>query len=147
MTIPVYDASDHLAAYFGTGSLRPGRYRAALLDGRGRIQAAYPFWVEARGTRPQVRTSAKRYKPGAPIRVRWAGAPANRLDWIGIYPDGSDLYGYLGFKYTGAKPSGRLSFTRADLGKLAPGSYRATLMLDDGYSVLAHTRFTVTRRR
>jgi endonuclease/exonuclease/phosphatase family metal-dependent hydrolase len=147
MTIPVYDASDHLAAYFGTGTLRPGRYRAALLDGKGRITAAYPFWVEARGTRPQVRPSAKQYKPGAPIRIRWAGAPANRLDWIGIYPAGGDLYAYLGFKYTGARPSGRLSFTQTDLGKLAPGDYRATLMLDDGYSVLAQTRFTVTRRR
>ena len=27
--------------------------------------------------------------------------------------------------------------------KLARGRYRTTLMLDDGYSVLAHTRFRV----
>ena len=147
MTIPVYDASDHLAPYFGTETLRPGRYRAAVFDGKGRITATSPFWVERRGTRPGVRTSATRYEPGAPIRVRWSGAPGNRLDWVGIYPAGGDLYGYLGFKYTGARPSGRLSFTQADLGKLPPGRYRATLMLDDGYSILAETPFTVTRRR
>jgi hypothetical protein len=36
-----------------------------------------------------------------------------------------------------------MSFTRADLGALRPGRYRATLMLDDGYSVLAQARFRV----
>jgi endonuclease/exonuclease/phosphatase family metal-dependent hydrolase len=147
MSIPIYDSSDHLAVSYGTETLRPGRYRAALLDGKGRISAAYPFWVEPRGADPRISTNRKRYRAGAPIRVRWAGAPGNRLDWIGIYPAGGDLYGYLGFKYTGALPSGRLSFTRADLGKLSPGRYQAVLMLDDGYSILAGTSFTVTRRR
>jgi hypothetical protein len=56
------------------------------------------------------------------------------------------IYGYLGFKYTGARPSGRMRFTKADLGTLKPGRYRATLMLDDGYSVLADTTFRVGRR-
>jgi hypothetical protein len=36
-----------------------------------------------------------------------------------------------------------MSFTKADLGVLRPGRYRATLMLDDGYSVLADTSFRV----
>ena len=36
-----------------------------------------------------------------------------------------------------------MSFTKADLGTLKPGRYRATLMLDDGYSVLADTSFRV----
>ncbi len=40
-------------------------------------------------------------------------------------------------------PNGGVTFTQDDLGKLAPGRYRATLMLDDGYSVLAHTTFRV----
>ena len=40
-------------------------------------------------------------------------------------------------------PGGRMSFTKADLGALAPGRYRATLMLDDGYTVLAETSFGV----
>jgi endonuclease/exonuclease/phosphatase family metal-dependent hydrolase len=143
-SIPIYDASDHLASYFGTRTLRPGAYRAALLRGDGSVAASYRFWIEAPGTRPAIRATRSGFARGRPIRVRFRGAPANKLDWIGIYRAGEDdLYGYLGFKYTGARPSGRMSFTTADLGTLAPGRYRATLMLDDGYSVLADTTFRV----
>ena len=48
-----------------------------------------------------------------------------------------------GTLYTSAGPSGSVTFTQSDLGKLAPGRYRATLMLDDGYSLLADTTFRV----
>ena len=144
MSIPIYDASDHLAGYFGTGTLRPGAYRAALLRGNGSVAASYRFWVEAPGTKPAIRATRRSFARGEPIRLSWEGAPANRLDWLGIYPAGEgDLYNYLGFRYTGARPSGRMSFTKADLGTLEPGRYRATLMLDDGYSVLAQTSFRV----
>ena len=144
MSIPIYDASDHLASYFGTRSLRPGAYRAALLRGDGRVAASYRFWIEAPGTRPVDPRDEPELGRGEPIRLRFGGAPANKLDWVGIYRAGEDdLYQYFGFKYTGARPSGRISFTKADLGTLAPGRYRATLMLDDGYSVLAETTFRV----
>jgi hypothetical protein len=144
MSIPIFDGADHLTAYFGTAPLRPGAYRAALLRGNGGVAATSRFWVEAPGTRPSIRTARRSYRRGRPIRLSWKGAPANKLDWIGIYAAGeSDLYQYLGFKYTGARPSGRMSFTRADLGALRPGRYRATLMLDDGYTVLAQARFRV----
>ena len=144
MSIPIYDASDHLASYFGTRTLRPGAYRAALLNGDGSVEASYRFWIEAPGTRPSIGATRASYVRGEPIGLRFGGAPANKLDWIGIYRAGDDdLYNYFGFKYTGARPSGRLSFTKADLGTLDPGRYRATLMLDDGYSVLAETRFRV----
>ena len=144
MSIPIYDASDHLASYFGTRTLRPGAYRAALLNGDGRVAAGYRFWIEAPGTRPSIHTSQASYGRGDAIRLRFGGAPANKLDWVGVYPAGEDdLYNYFGFKYTGARPAGRVSFTKADLGTLSPGRYRATLMLDDGYSVLAETSFRV----
>ena len=144
MSIPIYDASDHLASYFGTRTLRPGAYRAALLSGDGSVEASYRFWIEAPGTRPSIRATQASYGRGEPIGLRFGGAPANKLDWVGIYRAGEDdLYNYFGFKYTAARPSGRLSFTKADLGTLAPGRYRATLMLDDGYSVLAETSFRV----
>ena len=143
-SIPIYDASDHLASYFGTRSLRPGAYRAALLRGDGSVAASYPFWIEAPGTRPSIRATSPSVGRGEPIELRFGGAPANKLDWVGIYRAGEDdLYQYFGFKYTGARPSGRMSFTKADLGTLAAGRYRATLMLDDGYSVLADTTFRV----
>jgi len=143
-SIPIYDASDHLASYFGTRTLRPGAYRAAVLRGNGSVAASYRFWIEAPGTRPAIRSTRSSFARERPIRLRFRGAPANKLDWIGIYRAGEDdLYGYLGFKYAGARPSGRMTFTSTDLGTLAPGRYRATLMLDDGYSVLADTTFRI----
>ena len=85
----------------------------------------------------QIRATSPSVGRGEPIELRFGGAPANKLDWVGIYRTGEDdLYQYFGFKYTGARPSGRVSFTKAD-------RYRATLMLDDGYSVLADTTFRV----
>jgi hypothetical protein len=88
------------------------------------------------------------YSPGQPIRLRWSGMPGNRFDWVGIFKSGRtlDLYGYLGFSYLGALPSGRMSMTSADLGKLAPGRYVAGLFLDDGYALLARTSFRVLPR-
>ncbi len=148
MSLPIYDASDHVAPLLGTRPLRPGAYRAGLLDRSGRVLAASPFWIEAPGTRPAIRAARSSFERGAPIKVHFRGAPADKYDWVGIYPEGEpDVYNYLGFLYTGARPSGNVTFTQADLGKLPAGRYRATLMLDDGYSVLAQTRFTVTRGR
>jgi len=137
-----------VAPLLGTRPLRPGAYRAGLLDRSGRVLAASPFWIEAPGTRPAIRAARTSFERGAPIKLHFRGAPADKYDWVGIYPDGEpDVYNYLGFLYTGARPSGNVTFTQADLGKLPAGRYRATLMLDDGYSVLAQTRFTVTRGR
>jgi endonuclease/exonuclease/phosphatase family metal-dependent hydrolase len=144
MSLPIADTSDHRAAFFGTGGLRPGPYRAALLS-RGRVQASSRFWVLARDARPRIRTSRRVYRPGQPIRLRWSGMPGNRFDWAGIFPASRNLntYGYLGFKYLGALPSGRMSMTTADTGRLAPGRYVAGLFMDDGYALLARTAFTV----
>jgi endonuclease/exonuclease/phosphatase family metal-dependent hydrolase len=144
MALPIYDASDHIAPLLGTRTLRPGAYRAGLIDRRGKVLAQSPFWIEAPGTRPAIRAARTSFARGVPIRLRFRGMPANKFDWVGIYPAGEpDVYNYLGFIYTGARPSGNVTFTEADLGKLAPGRYDATLMLDDGYSVLARTTFRV----
>jgi hypothetical protein len=144
MSLPIYDASDHVAPLLGTRTLRPGTYRAGLLDRRGRVLASSRFWIEARGTQPAIRAAHESFDRGAPIKLRFRGAPANKYDWVGIYPAGeSDVYNYLGFLYTGARPSGKVTFTQSDLGKLARGRYRATLMLDDGYSDLARATFRV----
>ena len=73
--------------------------------------------------------------------------PGNRFDWIGIFPARPTLnvYGYLGFSYVDALPAGRMTMTTADLGRLPPGRYLAGLFMDDGYAVLARTRFKVAR--
>jgi hypothetical protein len=146
VSLPIADTSDHRQAQFGTAGLRPGVYRAALLS-HGRTVASSRFWVEARDARPRIRTSRRVYAPGQPIRLRWSGMPGNKYDWVGIFPAGRtlDLYGYYGFRYLGALPSGRLSMTAADTGKLAPGRYVAGLFLDDGYALLARRSFVVKR--
>jgi endonuclease/exonuclease/phosphatase family metal-dependent hydrolase len=145
-SLPIADTSDHRAAFFGTAGLAPGAYRAALLAG-GRVMASSRFWVLGKHERPRIRTSRRVYAPGEQIDLRWSGMPGNRFDWVGIYPAGRtlDLYGYLGFSYLGALPNGRVSMTRADLGRLAPGRYVAGLFLDDGYGLLARTSFRVSR--
>jgi endonuclease/exonuclease/phosphatase family metal-dependent hydrolase len=147
VTLPIIDSSDHLAAFFGTSGLRPGRYRAALINGRGEIEATSRFWVLARDARPRIRSAQDAYATGEPIRLRWRNAPGNKFDWVGIFPAGPlDVYGYLGFSYLGALPHGRVVMTRADLGTLAPGRYTAGIFMDDGYGLLARTSFRVVRR-
>lgn len=144
MSLPIADTSDHRAAFFGTAGLRPGTYRAALLA-RGRVLATSRFWVLAKDAQPRIRTSRRSYAPGEPIRLSWSGMPGNRFDWVGIFSARRplDLYGYLGFSYLGALPNGRTSMTTSDLGRLAPGRYVAALFQDDGYALLARTRFRV----
>ncbi|MFI5122771.1 MAG: endonuclease/exonuclease/phosphatase family protein [Vicinamibacteria bacterium] len=145
-TIPIYDASDHIAPMLGTAGLAPGRYSAVLLERGGKVLAASPFWIAARDSRPAIATAQGTYAPGEPIAVRWSGAPGNKLDYVAIFKAGDpSVYGYLGYLYTDARPDGELEFTKGDTGRLAPGRYFARLMLDDGYSVLAGAPFTVAR--
>jgi endonuclease/exonuclease/phosphatase family metal-dependent hydrolase len=89
MSLPIYDASDHVAPLLGTRTLRPGTYRAGLLDRRGRVLASSRFWIEARGTQPAIRAAHESFDRGAPIKLRFRGAPANKYDWVGIYPRAS----------------------------------------------------------
>jgi endonuclease/exonuclease/phosphatase family metal-dependent hydrolase len=146
VTLPIYDASDHQAAFFGTRPLRPGMYRAALLNGHGGIEATSRFWILPRGAQPRIRSAKAVYRQGEPVRLSWRNAPGNKYDWVGVFPGGPlNVYNYLGFSYIGALPNGHLAMTQADLGKLAPGRYTAGLFLDDGYSVLARTSFRVVR--
>ena len=141
MSLPIGDTGDHRAAFLGTAGLRPGVYRAGVM-GDKRVLASSRFWVEAPGARPRIRVSRRVYAPGETIRLRWSGMPGNKFDWVGIFRarPNFNVYGYYGFSYTGARPSGRLAM---DVGRLAPGRYVAGLFLDDGYAVLAKTGFVV----
>ncbi len=137
-TIPIYDASDHIAPMLGTAGLAPGAYTAVLLDGDGAPLASSPFWIAPRDARPSIETTRPSFAPGEPVGVRWRNAPGNKLDYAAIFKAGDpSVYGYYGFVYLDARPNGELEFTRADTGRLAPGRYVARLMLDDGYSMLA----------
>jgi endonuclease/exonuclease/phosphatase family metal-dependent hydrolase len=139
-TIPIYDASDHIAPMLGTAPLEPGPYRAALIDKDGSLLATSPFWIQARDAQPQIRTTESSYAPGEDIKVRWANGPGNKLDYVALFPvHEPSVYGYVAYKYVNAKPEGGFALTTKDLGRLGPGDYVARLMLDDGYSVIAES--------
>ena len=105
-TIPIYDASDHLAPMFGTAPLAPGAYRAALLDGDGKVLATSPFWIAEPDAEPSIETTSPRMRRASRCGCDGATRPANKLDWVGIFPAGDpSLYGYAGFIYTGARPT------------------------------------------
>ena len=141
-TIPIYDASDHLAPMFGTAPLAAGRYEGVLLAGDGTPLASSPFWIVEPGAQPTIMTDRSRYEGGDPVEVRWRDGPGNKLDWVAIYRAGDpSLYSYLGFRYAGGRPAGEVEFGRGT--PLKPGRYVARLMLDDGYSVIAESPFAV----
>jgi endonuclease/exonuclease/phosphatase family metal-dependent hydrolase len=140
-TLPIYDASDHIAPMFGTVAMAPGRYSAVLLDG-GEVLASSPFWVVEPGAQPRIATDDKTYRHGDPIDVSWSGGPGNKLDYVAIFRAGEpSLYSYLGYRYVDARPAGTVRFGVGSPFK--PGRYVARLMLDDGYSVIAETPFAV----
>jgi endonuclease/exonuclease/phosphatase family metal-dependent hydrolase len=141
-TLPIYDASDHIAPMFGTVALAAGRYSAVLLDGDGGVLASSPFWVVEPNAEPRIETDRAVYPHGDPVDVSWLGGPGNKLDYVAIFrASDPSLYSYLGYRYVDARPAGTIRFGVGS--PLKPGRYVARLMLDDGYSVIAETPFEV----
>jgi len=142
---------------FPTTSLAPGAYEAALVSSGGAVLARIPFWVRAKGSRPEVTTSKSRYRVGEPIEVSWSNAPANRWDWLGVYraPGHPATDSYLIWQYTGGASSGTLHGPPAGTmsldgdttyGKpwpLPPGRYEVIYLVSDTYKGVARASFTV----
>jgi hypothetical protein len=86
---------------------------------------------------------------GHPILVRWANAPGQRWDWIGVYRRGADpnVAPYLTWFYTGAsiQGTGRLDASSEGPWPLPPGRYSVYLLADDGYDVLAGADLRIVR--
>jgi endonuclease/exonuclease/phosphatase family metal-dependent hydrolase len=135
-------------AVFGTQLLAPGDYEAALLAPDGRPLARIPVAVLARGALPELTVERPAYAPGEPVVLHWRNAPGNRWDWVGLYrADDTGLEEYLVYRHTGARISGTMALDRSALSApLPPGRYRACLLRDDGYVLLAATTFEVTAR-
>ncbi len=148
MWLPPMEASFYGQVLFGSGNLKPGAYDVVLLTKKDKEVSRSGFWVVGAGARPSVAVP-RTIQQGRPITLSWKSAPAERFDWVAIYPAGElDLYNaYLAFAYTEATVDGAYTFGRADLGKklLPPGDYVAMLVSDDHYMVLDSQRFTVTR--
>lgn len=130
---------------FGSATLVPGAYDAALVDKDGKELARAPFWVHEPGKLPSIATDKVAYASGDPITVSWANAPGNRFDWLGIYAKddpAEDNYQY--FFYVNSGVSGSLVLDKDMLGDVLPaGAYDIRLMRDDAYMRLAGASFTV----
>jgi Endonuclease/Exonuclease/phosphatase family len=129
-----------------TAGLEPGGYALRLQAGSDVVSRSR-FWVAPPGAVPAVSLPRRSFASGEPIRVRWANAPGQRWDWIGVYERGADpnVASYLTWFYTEASVQGRGLLDEASEGPwpLPPGRYSVYLLSDDGYDVLARTRFTV----
>jgi GntR family transcriptional regulator/MocR family aminotransferase len=123
-----------------TAGLRPGAYDVIRQDDRRRERSRSRVWLSA-GAAPAISAGRRRYRVAEPLALSWRDGPGNRWDWVGVYPEGADPTREepMMFRFCGAQPSGALVLEE----RLPPGRYLATLMLDDGYDVLAVTAFEV----
>ena len=142
---------------FGTSSLQPGAYEAALLDSAGTVVSRSPFWLYLPGTPPSLTTSKGVYVIGEPIQVSWKAAPGFRWDWLGVYSPGESdsskvstqrMSGYGGnghyrlYVYTRTAIEGTATFSSDsfpgyNVWPLQTGTFEIRLLLDDGYRSLA----------
>jgi hypothetical protein len=77
--------------------------------------------------------------------VRWANAPGNRFDWMGVFrADDPGLGDYVAYAYTQAHFSGETQIMPAE--PLTPGAYELRLMLDDSPTALARAPLVVRAR-
>lgn len=150
------DPSHPLPIRLGWSSPQAGAYVVRVLDRRGNELARNDFFVKTPDSKPFVAVGQAAYPVGAPIIVRWEGAPGFKYDWIAIYPENADPtedYNkvsadcrYLMYQYTDAQIGGSLQIDAHSLGEtwpLKPGKYRAHLLVDDGFVTLASAPFTV----
>ena len=150
LVAPLFEASTGGAAdgtvAVPTEGWEPGTYVALLLDG-GQVRSRTRFWVSLPGAKPQVLVPKRVFGTGESIRVRWANTPGQRWDWIGVYRRGADpnVASYLLWFYTNAsiQGSGVLDADSYGPWPLRAGKYSVYLLADDGYRVLARSRFTV----
>jgi hypothetical protein len=136
---------------FATSDLEPGAYEVLLLDASGTPISRSQVLLHPAGRPPQLELAEPRPPAGAPIVVRFSGAPGNRWDWVGIYPEGSDpdLSQPLLWRHTGARVQGESSLdatAEGDGWPLPPGAYRVYLCEDDSYRPLASVPVNVERR-
>jgi exonuclease III len=130
-----------------SGALEPGDYKVRMMREDGSEEfASAQFRVLDPNALPQVVIANTTIKAGEPIVVSWKNSPGNQHDWIGLYRAGtSDTHQYLTWLYTDGALDGTVTFSvEKARGKLPPGEYKASLLVNDGYNEIASTTFTVT---
>lgn len=106
--------------------------------------------VLAAGAAPAVVTDHNAYHIGEPIAASFSGGPGNRLDWVGVYPEGIVPSGNppsTVWKYVDNTQGGATGFSEGTVtfpgGLNFAGPWTAFFLLNDGYDILAQTTFNV----
>lgn len=134
-----------------------GSYEAVLSDADGEV-ARVAFYLRDPGAKLELATDRRTYAKGEPIEVSWTGGPANRWDWLGVFPaDDSDPAkgGYLTWDYAEGHSAGTVpprTEGAATLGPdsqgaswpLPPGDYVVHYLLADQYESAGSAEFTVS---
>jgi len=126
-------------------ALEPGDYRVRMMreDGSEEL-ASTQFTVPHPKAGPQVSAPTTPVTAGEPIVISWKNSPGNQHDWIGLFKAGTtNTHQYITWLYTNGALDGSVTFTADKTRRLAPGEYRAGLLVNDGYDEIASTTFTV----
>jgi hypothetical protein len=105
----------------------------------------------------RVSTDRPSYRVGEPIEVSWTEGPANRWDWVGVYPaakfdpnvDSYLIWNYVGQHAAGAVPpsvEGSMTLDETAMGKpwpLPPGRYVVHYLVVDRYRSIGSATFEV----
>lgn len=117
-------------------------FRAGLV-----LALAAPLALRAQTA--SIETDHHAYFPGEAIRTLFANGPGNRLDWIGIYPEGVTPGGPAStlWRYVDGTGSGSLGLSKGTVsfgaGLSFAGPWTAFLLINDGYEIAAQVNFTV----
>lgn len=111
------------------------------------LTAVLALGVRAAQT-PVVDTDHFTYLPQEPIVVTFRDGPGNRLDWVGIYPDGVTPGGSASTAWQYADGAGGQAGVKEGSvlfggGLNTAGDWKAYLLLNDGYDILATASFRV----
>jgi hypothetical protein len=131
---------------FANGLSNAGKWVAYFLLNDGYTQlASVAFTV---GVSPSLSIAHSNYLAGSPITFSFTNGPAHPKDWIAIYPDGATPGGPAStlWQYTDAnggkagKSSGSVTFGS---GLTNAGAYVAYFLENDGYNILASSKFSI----
>ena len=143
-------------ARIDTAGWDPGSYEIVLSDADGEV-ARVPLHLRDPGAQLALKTDEPAYAEGEPIAVSWTGGPANRWDWLGVYPADDAVPGkgeYLTWDYAEGHSAGTVpprTVGEATLGPdsqgaswpLPPGDYVVHYLLADQYESAGSAEFTV----
>lgn len=118
--------------------LPTGAYEARAYVNDSYTVIARSTFTIAGSTSATVATDHTSYTAGQTVTVNYANLPGNTYDWVAISQGGSPATSYFKYAYTNGATSGSASFTG-----VGAGSWEARAYVNDTYTVIASSTFTV----